>query len=80
MSSSIDGYTLSWENHTSDFFLNLKDLLQRDELVDVTLVADGHMFNAHRLVLSALSSHFRQMFAQVPANQHTFGKSPFSIS
>lgn len=80
MASEIAEYSLSWVDHASDFFLNLKDIFQRKECVDVTLVADGHMLSAHRLVLSALSPYFRQIFAQVPANQSAFGKAPFSIS
>lgn len=59
MPSPIDGYTLSWDNHANNFPINLIDLLKRNEFVDVTLVADGHLFSAHRLVLSVMSPYFR---------------------
>lgn len=45
------------------------ELLEAKQLVDVTLVADGHMFSVHRLILSTLSPYFRKMFTQMPANQ-----------
>lgn len=67
---SVNGeYALGWNDHANNFSVSLKDLLESKELIDVTLVADGYIFNAHRLVLSALSPYFRQMFAQMPANQ-----------
>lgn len=73
---SDDGhlFELGWKDHAANFSITLSDLLEQKELVDVTLAADGHMFSAHRLILSAISPHFRQMFNQVPANQQAFGK------
>lgn len=71
-------YALSWKDYASNFSISLTDLLQQQRLVDVTLVADdGHLFDAHRLVLSALSPYFQQMFDRMPVNQQAFGK--FSI-
>lgn len=70
-------YPLSWNNYANNFNISLTQLLQQQKLIDVTLVADGHLFRAHRLVLSALSPYFEQMFAQMPVNQQAFGK--FSI-
>lgn len=74
MASIKDEYTVNCNNHASNLTINLKDLLQRKELVDVMLVADGHLFSAHRLVLSAFSPYFRQMFAQMPVSQQAFGE------
>lgn len=65
---------LRWNEHSNNFSASFKELLEQRELIDVTLVADGHLFSAHRLVLSALSPYFRQMFIQMPANQQAFGK------
>lgn len=36
----------------------LKVFLEQMELVDVTLAADGHLFSAHRVVLSAFCTIF----------------------
>lgn len=74
MASSFEGYSLGWNDYATNFSISLTDLLKRKELVDVTLIADGHLFNAHRLVLSALSPYFQQIFAQMPTNQQAFGK------
>lgn len=74
MASIRDGYALSWDTYASNLTINFKDLLQQQKLVDVTLVADGHLFTAHRLILSALSPNFQQMFDQMPVTQQAFGK------
>lgn len=66
-------YRFSWANHADNFSDSFNELLKNEELVDVTLVADGHLFDAHRLVLSALSPYFRQMFTKMSANQYAFG-------
>lgn len=73
MTTINNGYALDWNGHGSNLAINLKDLLQEQKFVDVTLVADGHMFKAHRLILSALSPYFQQMFGEMPANQQAFG-------
>lgn len=64
---------LSWNDHANNLSVSFKDLLMEKELIDVTLVADGNLFSAHRLVLSTISPYFRQMFAHMPANQQAFG-------
>lgn len=74
MSLDSKEYRLGWNEHSNNFTASFKDLLEQKELVDVTLVADGHSFLAHRLVLSALSPYFRHIFTQVPANQQAFGE------
>lgn len=74
MSSTIEEYTFGWEKHGSNFSFTFNDILQSNELVDVQLVAEGHLISAHRLVLSAMSPYFRKMFTQMPVDQQTFGK------
>lgn len=74
MASSIDNCTLSWDYHADNFPISLMNMLKRKEFVDVTLVAGGHFFSAHRVVLSALSPYFQQMFTHIPSNQQAFGK------
>lgn len=76
--SSVDKKLM--DNHARNFLISFSEMLQQNELVDVTLVADGHLFSAHRLVLSAFLPYFRQMFAQMPANQQAFGKNNCKLS
>lgn len=66
-------YSLGSNDHENNLTNSFVELLQNNELIDVTLAADGFLFNAHRLILSAISPYFRQMFIQVPPNQRTFG-------
>lgn len=66
-------------NYVGCFSTGLSESLKRNEFVDMTLAADGHFFGAHRLILSSVSPYFRQMFRQMPANQHTCGKFAFSV-
>lgn len=65
---------MSRRDHATNLSSNLQDLLKQKQMVDVTLVADGVFVDAHRLVLSAVSPYFRQMFTQMPVNQQAFGK------
>lgn len=66
--------TVDWDDYGTNFSIAFNELLQNDEMIDVALVADGNLFNAHRLILSALSPCFRNMFKHMPANQKAFGK------
>lgn len=67
-------FSLLWKNYNINLCTGLYESLQRDDLVDVTLAAEGQLFKAHRLVLSLCSPYFQQMFTQMPQNQHAFGK------
>lgn len=67
-------YLVGWGEHAQNIATNVTQLLYQKQLVDVTLVADGYLFNAHRLVLSAISANFCKMFTQMPVNQHAYGK------
>lgn len=73
MSVSNEQFDLRWSEHASNFKNSFSELLEQKEMVDVTLVADGYLFNTHRLVLAAMSPYFRQMFTQMPVNQQAFG-------
>lgn len=74
MVSLSEEYAMSLSDHAANFPRVFQHLLRQKQLVDVTLVADGIFIDAHRLVLSAVSPYFRQMFTQMPENQRTFGK------
>lgn len=71
--TTFDKYSVIYTDHAKNVLTSFGELLEQKELVDVTLFADGHLFNAHRLMLSALSPYFRQMFTQMPTNQQAFG-------
>lgn len=73
-SNDVHSFKLGWRDHAKNFSIAFSNLFEQKELIDVTLSADGRMFSAHRLILSAISPYFRQMFKQVPANQQVFGK------
>lgn len=73
MTARGEKFMLHWKDQAYNLSAFFKDLLEHKELVDVTLVADGYLFSAHRLVLSSVSPYFRKMFSQMPANQQAFG-------
>lgn len=70
--------SVAWTDYSANISSAFNDLLKQNELVDVTLVAEEYMFDAHRLVLSALSPYFRRIFTQMPVNQQAFGKYQYS--
>ncbi len=49
---------LKWGNHHGALVSLLDNLLEREELVDVTLAAEGQFIHAHKLVLAASSKYF----------------------
>ncbi|XP_064467477.1 kelch-like protein 26 [Ornithodoros turicata] len=49
-------------SHTGTLLNGLNSLRSRGQLLDVTLIAGGREFHAHRAVLAACSDYFRAMF------------------
>lgn len=78
MASVKKEYTMIWKDHANNVSIAFNNLLQQNELVDVTLAADGGLFNVHRLVLSALSPYFRRIFTQMPTTQQAIGNECFT--
>lgn len=70
-------FSLCWNNYNTNLSTGFHESLLRGDLVDVTIAADGQLVKAHRLVLSVCSPFFQQMFTNMPANQHAFGKFNF---
>ncbi|XP_076058583.1 uncharacterized protein LOC143035540 isoform X2 [Oratosquilla oratoria] len=64
-----DQFLLTWNNHRSNFADVFSQLRVQEQLVDVTLLCDGGSYPAHRLVLSACSPYFHQLFSRLPT-QH----------
>lgn len=59
-------YCLKWNNHTNNMVKVFNELLGDENFVDVTLACDGVSIKAHKLVLSACSSYFRDLFINNP--------------
>ena len=55
-------FNLRWNNFQSSISSALHEQLLDEELVDVTLSAEGRTVGAHRVVLSACSPYFKQLF------------------
>src|SRR5277367_3238359 len=65
---NIQTIQVKWNNHASHFTKKFEEMLQRNELLDVSLCCDGETIKAHRLVLSASSPYFRKVFAENPCS------------
>lgn len=51
--------SLQWHQHHSTIVSLLDNLWERQELVDVTLAAEGQSLCVHRIVLCACSKYFQ---------------------
>jgi len=67
--NSPQQFRLHWKNHSPNFVTVFTQLFNSESLVDVTLTADGKQIKAHRVVLSACSSYFKELFISHPC-QH----------
>lgn len=61
-------------DHAKHLSIACNELFEQQTFSDVTLAAEDYRFDGHRLVLVAFSPYFQQMLTNVPANQHTIGK------
>lgn len=59
-------YSLRWNNHQNHILRAFDALLQTKSLVDVTLVCAESSIRAHKVVLSACSPFFQNVFAENP--------------
>ncbi|XP_055641936.1 protein tramtrack, beta isoform [Toxorhynchites rutilus septentrionalis] len=55
-------FCLRWHNHQASLLSSLPLLLDQSHLTDVTLIAEGRNIKAHRVVLSACSTFFSELF------------------
>ncbi|XP_063852941.1 ras-responsive element-binding protein 1-like isoform X1 [Scylla paramamosain] len=60
--------SLKWNNHLSVLFSTLSSLHKKDLYSDVTLACGGQFFPVHKLVLSACSEFFEELFKQTPCS------------
>lgn len=66
MASATQQFCLKWNNHTANMVKTFGDMLAGESFTDVTLACDGLMIKAHKIVLSACSNYFRELFIATP--------------
>lgn len=57
-------FCLRWNNHRNNLLAVLDHLLQTEAFCDVTLAVDGASIKCHKMILSACSSYFQQLFME----------------
>jgi len=62
MNPTEQEFSLRWNNHEHNLCTVLESMLKRKILVDVTLSAEGKLYQVHKAVLSACSPYFEEMF------------------
>lgn len=62
-------FSLRWNNYVTHVTEAFNVLRFENDLVDVTLCCDGGKIRAHRMLLSACSNYFKQIFKENPC-QH----------
>lgn len=62
-------FSLRWNNYVTHVTEAFNVLRFENDLVDVTLCCDGGKIKAHKMLLSACSSYFKQIFKENPC-QH----------
>uniref|UniRef100_A0A1A9WBN2 BTB domain-containing protein n=1 Tax=Glossina brevipalpis TaxID=37001 RepID=A0A1A9WBN2_9MUSC len=63
-------FCLRWHNHQTSLLSTLPVLLDQCQLTDVTISAEGRNLRAHRVVLSACSSFFLEIFRTLDTTNH----------
>ena len=62
-SDNMEKFNLTWQSHPSTSSKLLFNLLRDNELTDVTIVSgDMKEFKAHKVILGAVSSVFKELF------------------
>merc|ERR1712223_1624022 len=70
-SNSDELLQLQWSNHSNAFGAAMSKLRSNEPFCDVTLVsAKGEQFSAHKVVISACSTHLQSMLKPLPGWQH----------
>lgn len=59
-------FCLRWNNFQSNLLNVFDRLFQDEQFTDVTLACEGKLIKAHKMVLSASSSYFQEIFATNP--------------
>ncbi|KAI5640933.1 BTB/POZ domain-containing protein [Phthorimaea operculella] len=59
-------FSLRWNDFHSNLSQSFHALLEGEDLVDVTLAAEGQYVHAHKLILSICSPYFKELFKMNP--------------
>ena len=57
-------FCLRWNNHRNNLLTVFDQLLQTEAFCDVTLACDNNSIKCHKMILSACSSYFQQLFME----------------
>lgn len=63
-----EAFCLRWNNFQSNMLNVFERLFHDERFVDVTLACDGQLIKAHKMVLSASSSYFQDIFTTTPCS------------
>ncbi|KAF5277096.1 hypothetical protein FQA39_LY06334 [Lamprigera yunnana] len=63
---TCEQFSLRWNNFHSNLSSGFHDLMQGNDMVDVTLSVEGQFLKAHKIVLSICSPLFKQIFKVNP--------------
>ncbi|KAL1123693.1 hypothetical protein AAG570_001466 [Ranatra chinensis] len=69
MATSAQHFSLRWNNYFNHMMGAFDSLRTDEHLVDVTLSCEGKKIKAHKMLLSACSTYFRDIFRENPC-QH----------
>lgn len=59
-------FCLRWNNHQTNMLSVFDKLLSKEAFVDVTIACEGSSIKAHKMVLSACSPFFEDLFCDNP--------------
>ena len=62
MSSPTDKFCLRWNDFESNISSAFKELREDKDFFDVTLACEDDQLQAHKVILSACSDYFRDVF------------------
>ena len=66
MQNNLNKFSLTWNDFNSTVSRSLKSFRQNQELCDVTLVTEDEvLISAHKVIISACSDFFRELFKKV---------------
>lgn len=63
---ALQAFCLRWNNFQSNMLEVFERLFLDERFVDVTLACEGHLIKAHKVVLSASSTYFQEIFTTTP--------------
>ncbi|KAJ1525869.1 hypothetical protein ONE63_009061 [Megalurothrips usitatus] len=70
MGTDQQQFCLRWHSYQSSLMATLPQLLDGNHLTDVTLSAQGRNLRAHKVILSACSHYFKELFKELQPLQH----------